>query len=177
MFSVTLSVTEGLRPRPPCFLHGMLPCGVRTFLQRLLAHPPAIIRRPAEKVIAFTGGGKGLKRSPPLEPLFALVGRESGVDGFQYPEPLGGFGRRQNPVPYQLIEQPKHPVNPYAGFRSLPTQPVVSGQQHRVPLDGQQEHRTVLQGKSRRASLFEFQQFPHCVVGSRDDLQMSRLDQ
>ena len=33
IFSVTLSVDRGFRPCLPRVLHGMLPCGVRTFLQ------------------------------------------------------------------------------------------------------------------------------------------------
>jgi hypothetical protein len=36
VFSVTLSVTAILQPRSPRFLRGMLPYGVRTFLQRIL---------------------------------------------------------------------------------------------------------------------------------------------
>jgi hypothetical protein len=36
IFSVTLSVTAILQPRRPRFLRGMLPYGVRTFLQRIL---------------------------------------------------------------------------------------------------------------------------------------------
>ena len=48
LFSVTLSVTAGFRPRPPRILHGMLPYGVRTFLQRVA--PPAAIRHPKASV-------------------------------------------------------------------------------------------------------------------------------
>src|SRR5947207_13136514 len=36
VFSVTLSVTEVFQPRRPRILRGMLPYGVRTFLQRIL---------------------------------------------------------------------------------------------------------------------------------------------
>ncbi len=48
LFSVTLSVTSSFRLRPPRVLRGMLPCGVRTFLQRAGVSPdaPAIARRP-----------------------------------------------------------------------------------------------------------------------------------
>ena len=45
LFSVTLSVTAGFRPRPPHVVCGMLPWGVRTFLQRVA--PPAVIRHPS----------------------------------------------------------------------------------------------------------------------------------
>ena len=43
LFSVTLSVAAGLRRRPPRIVRGMLPFGVRTFLQRFPAgdHPPS----------------------------------------------------------------------------------------------------------------------------------------
>src|SRR5213078_548091 len=45
VFSVTLSVTEVFQPRRPRILRGMLPYGVRTFLQRVppTRHSPAII--------------------------------------------------------------------------------------------------------------------------------------
>ena len=45
VFSVTLSVTEVFQPRRPRILRGMLPYGVRTFLQRIppTRDSPAII--------------------------------------------------------------------------------------------------------------------------------------
>jgi len=43
MFSVTLSVNVCFRERRPRILRGMLPYGVRTFLQRTESGSPAII--------------------------------------------------------------------------------------------------------------------------------------
>jgi hypothetical protein len=45
-FSVTLSVNVRFGERRPRILRGMLPYGVRTFLQRTASGPPAIICHP-----------------------------------------------------------------------------------------------------------------------------------
>ena len=46
LFSVTLSVDRGFRPRLPRVLRGMLPCGVRTFLQDCSQRSSTVTSKP-----------------------------------------------------------------------------------------------------------------------------------
>lgn len=55
LFSVTLSVGTGLRPRLPRVLRGTPPCGVRTFLPMPASRPAQSDRPPSETNLYFAG--------------------------------------------------------------------------------------------------------------------------
>src|SRR5690606_22189657 len=96
LFSVTLSVTSSFRLRPPRVLRGMLPCGVRTFLQPAGVSPdaPAIVRRPQGDSTRLAGW-----RQPPQ----CLSGVELAMLPPAYPVagPLRGVADGAEPMPQE----------------------------------------------------------------------------